>query len=101
MSDYDRLGALVPDGYRVVETPRIVKGSYAEFYPLGWLARRRAAALNEDAPPLYRHEAARVQPGLGLPDIVVAMPRWPRSRWVVVARQNVLRKADDAGDEPQ
>lgn len=96
MTGYDRLGSLVPDGYRVVETPRIVKGSYAEFYPVGWLARRRAATLNERAgSELYRYEAARDAPGLGLPTNWITMPRWPRSRWVVVARQNVLRKTDD------
>jgi hypothetical protein len=80
--NYDRLGLLVPDGYQVVETENIVPGSLARFYPQYWIAVVRRDAYNETVRmPSYRY-------------VVERGPGQFFRRWMVVTKQNVLRKVE-------
>jgi hypothetical protein len=84
MTNYDRMGLLIPDGYQVVETEKIVPGSYPRFYPQYWIAVMRRDALNAQADtPLYRYVVERGPSRL----------LW---RWMVVTKQNVLRKVESS-----
>ena len=97
----DRLGELVPDGYHVVESDRLVTRGPAFYYVLRRAAERRARRLNATADtPLYRLEVRRIDEDLLVDLARAGTPnREPRrtARWAVVARQNHLRKNDPTG----
>lgn len=85
MSTFDPLGIVIPAGYEVVETDRVVAGAPVAFYVLRWRAERARRAHDENA-PLYRCVVQRTNENLPAGTIV---PMW--ARWAVVAKQNRLR----------
>lgn len=79
-------------GFRVIETPAMVKNGSVQIYPFRWLARKAAAQGNGyRAAPSYRLEVEKAPRG------IVAW--WPLPAWSVVPRQNKLVEIKDAEDE--